>query len=436
MDHMKTSVLAGLMAVSCLGLHAADLQLQAGVAKVDITPSVFGPMYGYANRKCGPANGKHDPLFAKVLVLATGDARVAIVTLDLGSIVSDKLQRDVSAKLGIPVLLLAASHTHSGPNFLPSEGNVRGVTPPMFEPSPYQVELEQKVFAAVERAASSMFPARLGIGRGSLQLGYNRLLLRDDGRARALFDNLERVPYGLVDPEFTLLRVEDASGATRALVVHYACHAVVLGPTSCKWSADYPGAMQAKVEAGMPGTQCMFVQGGAGDINPLFEGRTGREEEDFTTMQTMGELLGVEVLRSAKIINDTSPVRYPIQYASEVLKFSDRWEKDAPLEVGITTVLINREIAIAAVPGEPMHKFQTYWKNHADVPYPLFYGYTYSSGGVWPGYLPDIRSAAYGGYGADASTRIEIGAGETIMQHHLINLYRLREMWLDKPGKP
>jgi hypothetical protein len=95
MDHMKTSVLAGLMAVSCLGLHAADLQLQAGVAKVDITPSVFGPMYGYANRKCGPANGKHDPLFAKVLVLATGDARVAIVTLDLGSIVSDKLQRDV-----------------------------------------------------------------------------------------------------------------------------------------------------------------------------------------------------------------------------------------------------------------------------------------------------------------------------------------------------
>jgi len=194
--------------------------------------------------------------------------------------------------------------------------------------------------------------------------------------------------------------------------------------------------MQAKVEAGMPGTQCMFVQGGAGDINPLFEGRTGKEEEDFATMQTMGELLGVEVLRSVTGVKDTSPVRYPIQYSSEVLKFSDRWEKDAPLDVGITTVLINREIAIATVPGEPMHKFQTYWKKHADVPYPLFYGYTYSSGGVWPGYLPDIRSAAYGGYGADASTRIEVGAGETIMQHHLINLYRLREMWLDKPGKP
>jgi hypothetical protein len=279
-----------------------------------------------------------------------------------------------------------------------------------------------------------MFPARLGIGHGSLQLGYNRLLLREDGRARALFDNPERVPYGPVDPGFTLLRVEDTSGAARALVIHYACHPVVLGPNSCKYSADYPGVLQAQVEQAMPGTQCMFVQGGAGDINPLFLGRTGNEEEDFSTMRKMGELLAAQVLRSAKDVRATSPVRHPIQFASETMKFSDRWEKDQTLDVGITTILINREIAIAATPGEPMHKLQTMWKMQADVPYPLFYGYTYSSGGVWPGYIPDLRSAAYGGYGSDTSTRIEIGAGETIMQHHLINLYRMLGMWRDKPG--
>jgi neutral ceramidase len=378
----------------------------------------------------------HDPLLAKALVLEAGGSRLAIVTLDLGSVVSENLAREVSGKLGIPVLLLAASHTHSGPLYLPSDSGVRNITPPSFEPSPYQSEMEQKVFGAIEKAAGSMFPARLGIGHGSLQLGYNRLVLRDNGRSRALFDNLERIPYGPVDPEFTLLGVEDMNGAVRALVVHYACHAVVLGPTSCKWSADYPGAMRAKVEAAMPGTQCMFVQGGAGDINPLWEGRTGKEDEDFKTMQTMGELLGAQVLRSVKDIKPTAPVRYPIQTASEILKFSDRWEKDRTLEVGITTVLINREIAIATVPGEPMHRFQTYWKQHADVPYPLFYGYTYSSGGVWPGYIPDIRSAAYGGYGADVTTRVEVGAGETIMAHHLINMYKLLGMWREKPGQP
>ena len=51
-------------------------------------------------------------------------------------------------------------------------------------------------------------------------------------------------------------------------------------------------------------------------------------------------------------------------------------------------------------------------------------------------YIPDLKSAAYGGYGADNRTSIEVGAGETIMQRHLINLYRLLGMWRDQPGKP
>jgi neutral ceramidase len=409
---------------------AADVPIQAGVARVEITPASLMPMYGYANRKCGPANGTHDPLFAKALVLRTGDSAVALVTLDLGSLVSEKLRLEVADKLGIPVLLLAASHTHSGPAFLSQSDS--GPTP---EGKEYLAELERKVFGVVRDAAASMFPARLGTGRGSLQLGYNRLLLRDDGRARALFDNPDRIPYGPVDPEFMLLRVDDAAGAARALVVHYACHAVVLGPASCKYSADYPGALKAKVEAEMKGTECMFVQGGAGDINPLFLGRTGKEEEDFATMRKMGETLAAQVLRTARQISPGPPNRYPIQSSSEVLKFSDRWEKDKQLEVGITTVLINRQIAIAAVPGEPFHKLQVLWKTEADVPFPLFYGYTYSGAGAWAGYLPDLRSAAYGGYGADVTTRIEVGAGERIVQRHLIALDGLLGMWRDKPGR-
>jgi neutral ceramidase len=312
-NQMSMRIAVGLLLLT-LSANAADLILEAGVAKVDITPTFNGPMYGYANRKCGPSNGIHDHLFAKALVLRTGEARLAIVTLDLGSIVSANLRREVADKLGIPVLLLSASHTHSAPSFLPATGEAPA------EPPAYLQELEHKIFGAVEEASKSMFPARLGIGRGSLQLGYNRLVLRDDGRARAVFDNLERVPYGPVDPEFTLLRVEDMNGAARALMVHYAVHAVVLGPTSCKYSADYPGVLQARVESEMPGTQCMFVQGGAGDINPLFEGRTGNEETDFATMQKMGELLAAQVLKTVKTIQPVSPMRYPIQYADQMMK--------------------------------------------------------------------------------------------------------------------
>ena len=56
----------------------AEAELKAGVARVEITPSAYMPMYGYANRKCGPANGTHDPLFAKAVVLEAGDSRIAL----------------------------------------------------------------------------------------------------------------------------------------------------------------------------------------------------------------------------------------------------------------------------------------------------------------------------------------------------------------------
>jgi hypothetical protein len=47
-----------------------------------------------------------------------------------------------------------------------------------------------------------------------------------------------------------------------------------------------------------------------------------------------------------------------------------------------------------------------------------------------------MRSAAYGGYGGDNATNIEVGAAERIMDQHLMNLYDLRGMWKTAPGKP
>lgn len=429
---MRRALLLLLLALALPARIHANTELKAGVARVEITPSTLMTMYGYANRKCGPASGTHDPLFAKVLVLEAGGSRMALVTADVGSLVSESLRREVKSKLDIPVLLLAASHTHSAPSFLPF-GSAPATND---EAKAYLAEIERKIFGAIDEASRSMFPARLGVGKGSLQLGYNRLLLREDGRARALFDNLERVPYGPVDPEVVLLEVKDADGNAKALLVHYAVHPVVLGPTSCKYSADYPGVVQATVERELPGTQVMFVQGGAGDINPLFQGRSGREADDFGVMEKMGALLAAEVLRASKRIEPLAPVTDPILVRSEVMTFDERWEKDKSVEVGITTVLIGRELAIAAVPGEPLHRLQRTWKEQADVAHPLFYGYTWSAGGTWPGYIPDLRSAAYGGYGADASTRIEVGAGERIVLRHLTNLYDLLGMWKDKPGRP
>jgi hypothetical protein len=406
--------------------------LEAGLSRVDITPQSMLPMYGYEERHSKPAEGTHDRLYAKALVLSSGKNRIAIVTMDLGSFHSATLRRRVADELGIPLLLLASSHTHSGPVFIRTLDDKPDISSAQVA---YRQELERKLFDAVRDASAALFPAKLGMGRGSLQLGYNRLVLGEDGRAHANYDNYEHVAYGPVDPQFLVLSVEDLSGATRAVVVHYACHAVVLQQTNFKYSADYPGVLQASVEAALKGAQCMFVQGGAGDINPLMMGQTGKDEEDFKAVEKMGTLLAQQVLRTVREIKTTTPKHPGIQTKAEVLTFPDRWEKGKTIEVGIATVLINDEIAIATVPGEPMHRLQTLWKSQQDVPWPLFYGYTISVTESWPGYIPDVRSAAYGGYGADFNTKLVPGAGEEIMLRHLINVYDLRGMWRDKPGK-
>lgn len=400
-------------------------ELKVGVARVEITPTKMLALYGYANRRCGPAaKGTHDALWAKVVVLESALERIAIVTADLGNLVSARIGKEAAANHGVKLTLLAASHSHSAPTLTGNEE--------------YLAEIEGKILGAIGEAVKTLAPARLRIGKGSVGIGYNRLTLRENGRARALFDNLDRLPLGPTDEEFQLVEVTDAAGNARALLVHHAVHAVVLGPTNCEYSADYPGAMQTTVEKALPGVQVMFVQGGAGDVNPIFQGRSGDQQADFALVEKLGNVLASAVVKARSGMRRIEPASQAVSFTTETLRPADRWKKDGTtIEVGLATVRIGRDIAIAAMPGEPMHKLQKMWKSESGVASPLFYAYTYSGSGVWPSYIPDLRSAALGGYGADSpATSVEPGTGERLIQRHLIHLFGLQGAWQDRPGLP
>jgi len=397
-------------------------ELYVGTAKVDITPKVPIRMSGYSGRK-EPSKGIHDPLYAKFLVLDVNGHRVAVISCDLIGYNSRVILDVARERFNIPHVLICSSHTHSGPNLGDSETYARSV--------------EKAMIDGLDEALKNMFPARISAGYGCLPaLGYMRLAKGEDGYGRLLGYNTDRIPYGPVDPEVGVIKIEDENGNPRVILMMYACHPVTNAHND-EISADYPGPATRKVEEALGNNIiCMFIQGGAGDINPLF--RNGpNTPTDYGRIEKMGALLANEVIKVVKSLPPQSNEKTTLKAMCDSLKFTGRFDKKLTYNMHFTTVLINDDIGIATMPGEPFVKFQLFWKEHAEVAHPFFFGYTYSSRGDNPGYVCDIKSAAYGGYGADdSSRRIEVGAGEAIMNKQLENLYRLRGIMRDNPGAP
>ena len=272
---------------------AAEPALQAGVATVDITPPPGQYMWGYSNRQ-QPATGKLDPLMGRVLVLAAGPTRVALVTLDLGRTPEDPLLAELRertlSKHKLGDLFVTASHTHAAPSLESLDGSPNGYGPTVID----------ALDRAIDKAADSLVPVKIGVGRGTVDLAHNRRHFLPDGRVAMQWRNAEREPTAPVDKEYVVVRLDRDDGKPLAVLLHYACHPVVLGPDNLEYSADFVGEACRQIEAQL-GTPCLFLQGGCGNINPYVD-KTPRSEEGIELMRKMGQTLAAAVIETAEQI--------------------------------------------------------------------------------------------------------------------------------------
>ncbi len=422
--------------------------LRAGVAKVDITPPPGLPMWGYGSRKL-PSTGTLDPLYARVLVLEAGDKRWALVALDLGRTfgpASLTELRDTAKKTsGMSDVLIVASHTHSGPV-------VQDEYPSGNCPAWETVAL-QKIAKAIEEAHEQAVEARLGTGYGVAYIGHNRLRVNPNGTVTWFERNKTFVPTAPVDPTVSVLRVDTADGKPLAILVNYACHPVVFGADNLQYSADFPGVMTSTVERTVGGQPlCIFLQGAPGDINPYYA-VTPIEQDAIKMRDWTGERLGQEAARVAKAIHTEASPDASIDFREDFMTFRLRWDVDKlrqallramgpkafenyagrikpELQLPLATVLINKRIALMGMPGEPFVEFQISWRDRCPVRDAFFLGY---ANGYY-GYFPTIRAATLGGYGAaSATTWVEVGAGERIVNHALIKTYEMLGRLTDAP---
>ena len=395
---------------------ASATELSAGIARAEITPPVGYPMGGYAARQ-GPPTGAHDPLFASVLLLKAGGGTVAIVSCDLRSFPSERIITLARERKLADHILIAVTHNHSGPMTWEDKS----------WPKPnasWFAETEDKILSAIEAATKKLSATRIAAGTGETYLGHNRRKVGADGKTTMFWPNAEKLPTSPIDPSLGVIRLDDETGKPRAVIVNYACHAVVLGPDNRQISADYPGYLRQRIERELPGALCLFTQGGAGDINPYLD-KQPVAENGFGEAQKMGNALAEEVLKVAKKLTPQANSSAKIQAVAEVKEFRDRWDSDKTVKAGLTTLLINSNIAIATMPGEPFVDLQIALRDKSEVANTFLFGYTYSAGGEWIGYVPTIRAATEGGYGAGYNTRNEVGAGEAKIERAIVNLFTL-----------
>lgn len=427
-------------------------QFRAGVAKVNLDPPLGIPMAGYSVRY---STGTLDPVEARVLAMSDGTRTVALVTLDLCYVFEPPVMEEIRAGVrGAPAnideVIFHASHTHSGPTYAASPEATRRAIP--------------RVIAAIQTAARGLQPARLGNGWGQAYLGFNRRYLRPDGSLEMLWRNETKISTTFpVDPAVGVIRVDRADGSPLAILVHYSCHPVVLGPENLNYSADYPGEMRRYVEQQLvmsdTGGLAFFLQGAPGDINPYFD-KTALGQDAVALMKETGQKLGAEAVRVAKKIRTSAPASPRIQTKTVILESRNRWDLEKlktefvekrhmePLRAAratadhmhlpVTTLLIrtgdaDQDLAFVGLPGEPFVEFETQLRSRSPLPNSFLIGYT--NGYFW--YFPTIAAAVRGGYGADSvENPTEVGMGERMVNAGLISIYDLLGKLSAEPRVP
>jgi len=250
-----------ILCILLLASLPASAAWQAGVARVDITPTEPIWLAGYGART-RPSEGVRQHIFAKALALQDGAGQpTMLVTSDLLGFpreVSDVIAARVEKQFGLPRerLLLNSSHTHSAPVI----GHMLLAAYPFGDAElaviqRYTAHLEDQIVEMVGRSLHDLKPAELSFEQGLAGVAVNR---RRVGH---------RDYPGPVDQDVPVLAVRTPEGTLRAVVFGYACHNTVLDDYQV--NGDWAGYAQAALERAHPDAVALFVEGCGADANPL-----------------------------------------------------------------------------------------------------------------------------------------------------------------------
>jgi len=355
---MKKLFLATALVLTVLFSNGKSLT--ANVATVDITPplEMKYTLGGYGERMNKPAEGIHDSIWAKALVLKKGNEKYAIVTIDILGLPSnlkpDLLKRIAAKGWSTENLMLLPSHSHGSLEMAAiNSKNVFGV----LQIGIFQPEL------------LDFFIAKLGKLMTDADRNYREVKI---GTGSALLDGLNRNRRGdkIIDNELTVTRVELANGQPLAALVNWTAHPTFIGGDDMLVSAEWPGYLQSEMGKIIgKGVTIMYYNGAEGDQSPVYKGQGSAYEKiqgygkiiagkAFDIYKSIQPKTENELAFTYKIIDLPEQVAHPdfMETGGAEYGLNDETVKvimDAlgPKKVGIGSVKIG-DFVLVGIPGE------------------------------------------------------------------------------------
>ncbi|MBT3380714.1 MAG: hypothetical protein HOJ57_14715 [Lentisphaerae bacterium] len=428
--------------------------VRAGAAQVEITPPLGTSLAGYFTDRVSDAVA--DPLFARVVVIETGDERMALISCDVICLTRETVDpaKDLIAQqCGISPerVLICATHTHTGPNMRCKGKQVIPTNTDWLDTVPGLIS------EAVEAACADMFDAVLVPGRQSESaFGSNRLGRRRDG-AEVFGKDQTIGAAGPIDPEVLALAVREYDGTVRAMVVNHAMHADATGGTHI--SAGWPGKVGRTV-ADVYGPQAVtvFLNGCCGDINhhhwvPKRVSSKGQLRTDQMGRGMAG--LAVNAVEMAEPVEEAAiagRLRRPLipwytrddamRAEVEVLRAQaeispkdsmvidrfDEWPYDGQMaEVTVQAIRLG-DMLFIGLPGEIFTKWGLEIKHWS----PAQFTFVAELANDWFGYIPTSDQAYRGAYGAKPilSRRLDADGGRQMTDAVQIMMW---DLWEGRP---
>jgi len=240
---------------------------------------VFDPVWiaGFSNGRA--ANGIHDDLWARTMVIDDGKTRIAIVVLDAIGFMNDDVidvRKRIPADAGVTYTIITSTHSHEAPDLLGLWGESpykSGIN------SKYLEYVKDQAVKSVTDAVKKMRPALLYVSEDM----NGAIPLVKDTRAPEIFDSGLRL----------IRAVDKVNGKTLGSLIAWADHGETLWSRNLLITSDFAHYFREGVEKGVFSGDSL-VKSGIGGIAVYINGAIGGLMTTHPSLAIMDPTTGKE----------------------------------------------------------------------------------------------------------------------------------------------